>query len=171
MSTADLRSRFNSQIGRQRRQNASGVYNVHTNYMQYPRHMQPTRVRWERVDAEHPASLDAQANKTHDNLLPPKRSSTIFPPPPGHYAEKFLIADTYFRNPTSSAAVILSHEEAYLGTGPPTLSQVTDDVLVELPDACRHQVLEAIAQERGWQHEWSGENVASRATLKVTYNA
>lgn len=133
--------------------------------------MQPTRVRWEHVDAEHPASLDAQAHKNHGNQLPPKQSTTIFPPPSGYYADKFLIADTYFQNPSCSAAVTLSHEEAYPETGPPTLSQINHDVLVELPDACRHQVLEAIAQERGWQHEWSGKNVASRATLKVTYNA
>ncbi|EED19513.1 nuclear localization protein NPL6, putative [Talaromyces stipitatus ATCC 10500] len=42
-------SRFNSVLANVRRENLEGVYDVHTNYMQYPKIMQPTHARWERV--------------------------------------------------------------------------------------------------------------------------
>ncbi|QGA12809.1 hypothetical protein EYB26_000454 [Talaromyces marneffei] len=40
-------SRFNSVLANVRRENLEGVYDVHTNYVQYPKIMQPTHARWE----------------------------------------------------------------------------------------------------------------------------
>lgn len=42
-------SRFNSVLANVRRENLEGVYDVHTNYIQYPKIMQPTHARWEAV--------------------------------------------------------------------------------------------------------------------------
>ncbi|KAJ9254787.1 hypothetical protein DTO207G8_3317 [Paecilomyces variotii] len=42
-------SRFNSSILSARRENLEGTYDVHTNVMQYPKIMQPSHARWERL--------------------------------------------------------------------------------------------------------------------------
>ncbi|PGH23322.1 hypothetical protein AJ80_02574 [Polytolypa hystricis UAMH7299] len=42
-------SLFNSRLLAARREAQNGVYDIHTNTMQYPQHMQPTHARWEAI--------------------------------------------------------------------------------------------------------------------------
>ncbi|KKK11970.1 nuclear localization protein [Aspergillus rambellii] len=45
---------FNSAILHARRQTLDGIYDIHTNIMQYPKIMQPTHARWERLPPPDP---------------------------------------------------------------------------------------------------------------------
>ncbi|BDD60668.1 hypothetical protein MPDQ_006612 [Monascus purpureus] len=47
-------SNFNSAILNVRRQNLQGIYDIHTNAIQYPKIMQPSHVRWERLPPPDP---------------------------------------------------------------------------------------------------------------------
>ncbi|KAJ5347834.1 Chromatin-remodelling complex [Penicillium brevicompactum] len=50
-------SNFNHKIADMRRANLNGVYDVHTNIMQFPKIMQPTHARWERVPPNPEAAI------------------------------------------------------------------------------------------------------------------
>lgn len=52
-----------------RRANLHGVYDVHTNIMQYPKIMQPTHARWERVPPAPEATVIAAGLSTDMNAL------------------------------------------------------------------------------------------------------
>ncbi|RAK73876.1 nuclear localization protein Npl6 [Aspergillus fijiensis CBS 313.89] len=59
-------SNFNSLLSQTRRMNLDGQYDIHTNLMQYPKIMQPSHARWERVPPPDPrlASRLAQGMST-----------------------------------------------------------------------------------------------------------
>lgn len=140
--------------------------------MQLPRNMQPTRARWEQIDAEDTHRPNVQISESHhDGLKPTTNPSTLFSPLPRFYAQQFLIADLYLENPSMRAAEKSQNVEGSHRSSPSTLPQITDDVLAVLPDDCRLQVLEAGAQAEAWRGRWMRENVDSIAKLKVTYNA
>ncbi|KAL9125851.1 MAG: hypothetical protein Q9217_005006 [Psora testacea] len=174
-------SRFNSAIAAQRRQNLKGVYDVHTNFMQYPRIMQPTHARWEHVQLLPPDSHPLQNGfKKSDDLmnggtLPlnrhPQLEGTIFPEVLPMYTYKFLVSDTYYEMPTTSTLGYPGPDEALLDIGPPGLSQVADDVIAELPTSCRQAFFKARAEEHGWKRKWSAEiDSYAKSKLRITYN-
>ncbi|KAG6011508.1 hypothetical protein E4U41_005487, partial [Claviceps citrina] len=85
---------FNASINAIRRFNNRGVYDVHTNVMQYPSMMQPTRVRIEQVPPHDQQAASRAATAT----------TTKFPPVPPRMARNFFITDTYCEGAPSNEA-------------------------------------------------------------------
>jgi chromatin structure-remodeling complex protein RSC7 len=122
------------------------VYDIHTNIMQYPVTMQPTRARIEQVAPE-----DEEA----------AAGSSVFPPVPTKMARNFFVADTYFE--TSSAGVISA--SGVDGTASSAdflasfqgLSTVSDDIKDLLPPECRAAFDSAVEKETSYRSQWGPE--------------
>ncbi|KAJ5084445.1 Chromatin-remodelling complex RSC SWI/SNF subunit Rsc7/Swp82 [Penicillium alfredii] len=120
---------FNSKLADMRRTNLGGVYDVHTNSMQYPKIMQPTHARWERVPPQdtritaslmtdmsslnitNNASADTEpiqntTTEPHDSTATPEtteeKPSTIFPPVPTSISNRYLVQDVVYESPPYS---------------------------------------------------------------------
>ena len=177
----DRPSQFNAAIAVQRRQNLRGVYDLHTNFMQYPKIMQPTHARWEHRP---PPPTGSQVSPTDfgeigssmNDFVPQiavysEAARTIFPEVPSLYKRKFMISDTYCESPPMSTLGYPGPDEALLDIGPPGLTQISDEVIAELPVDCRRSFFKARAAETEWKGKWSTElENAARAKLKITYN-
>jgi chromatin structure-remodeling complex protein RSC7 len=123
-------SRFNSSILGSRRENLQGLYDIHTNIMQYPKIMQPTHVRWESVtppDSNRPSRLrllnsasaaalgltngapdqsaDDQptSNGGSGQVDDMNKPATIFPTVPAIFSRNFSIHDIYYQSPPYSS--------------------------------------------------------------------
>ena len=146
--------------------------------MQYPKIMQPTHARWEQVSPSSPRSetLEITHGDTPNGIIADsdghdKASDTIFPDILPVFKRNFMISDTYYTTPTSSTLGYPGPDEEVLDVGPGGLTQVPEDVLVELPDSCRQSFNEARAAERKWKRSWGTENDdRARAKLRITYN-
>ncbi|KAF7918039.1 hypothetical protein BELL_0077g00220 [Botrytis elliptica] len=163
-------SRFNSAISAARRQNLNGIYDPHTNIMQYPRTMQPTHARWEQINDNEPQSPSAD-------------SSTLFPPVKPFFSRNLMIVDTYMESSPSThygvpgpdgAGWDLSAGGKSNGSagdnliGMDGLSGVSEDVLDVLPEDCRRAFEEAREREREWKGKWGSEVVdGGRRSVKV----
>lgn len=171
-------SRFNSSLAMNRRRNLHGVYDVHTNAMQYPKIMQPTHARWEQIPTASPESkkLRISDGESANETISPvpgqgQGSDTIFPAVPAAYTRTFMITDTYYKGPSSSTLGYPGPDEAVLDIGPPGLTHVPEKVLAELPDSCRQSFYEARAEERQWKESWGTEDDDhARSQLRITYN-
>ncbi|KIX03142.1 uncharacterized protein Z518_06693 [Rhinocladiella mackenziei CBS 650.93] len=133
-------SRFNSMLTAARLENLHGVYDIHTNVMHWPAHMQPTHARWEVVDDEDDA--DGLEQKTRLPHLDPV------------YGRNFRIHDLCLE----------SAPESWLGkTGPNEedtgLSSIPSTILEELPVECLRSFEEAKAREALWRGKWHTEQV------------
>ncbi|KAJ6020989.1 Chromatin-remodelling complex RSC SWI/SNF subunit Rsc7/Swp82 [Penicillium herquei] len=115
---------FNSRLSQMRKTNMGGVYEVHTNVMQYPQITQPTHVRYEHVP---PPSIDPRENlmgglsslnlapgpaTTEDAGSPSNNESstipsdttqsTIFSPVPKSVSDNYMVQDIIFEAPPYS---------------------------------------------------------------------
>ncbi|KAJ5736863.1 Chromatin-remodelling complex RSC SWI/SNF subunit Rsc7/Swp82 [Penicillium malachiteum] len=110
---------FNSRLSQMRKTNMGGVYEVHTNVMQYPQITQPTHVRYEHVP---PPSIDPRENlmgglsslnlapgpsTTEDagssSTIPSDTTSPpIFPPVPKSVSDNYMVQDIIFEAPPYS---------------------------------------------------------------------
>ncbi|KAG8166897.1 hypothetical protein KVR01_002586 [Diaporthe batatas] len=144
---------FNAQINAIRRRNNKGVYDVHTNTIQYPAIMQPTQARIEPVVASDPEDVNTE--------------SQIFPPLSPSIPRNFMVTDTYFETPPSGIAAV-SYIRAPMGSvngenGSDFLAPfrglgaVSDDVKDCLPPECREAFEKAAAQEQSWHAKWGVE--------------
>lgn len=137
---------FNAQINAIRRRNNKGVYDIHTNTMQYPTIMQPTSARIEQI----PPGADDAADD----------SSQVFPPLSPSIPRNFTVIDTYYENPPAgiSATSYDSRSAALTNAGPDSnflapfrgLGAVGDDVKDCLPAECREAFEAALARENDW---------------------
>ncbi|KAL9098196.1 MAG: hypothetical protein Q9163_006099, partial [Psora crenata] len=168
-------SRFNSTLVAQRRQNLKGVYDIHTNVIQYPKIMQPTHARWEQISLA-PADCQAFRDTANDNdaihiTSATRREGTIFPEVLPAYARKFMVSDTYYETPPRSTMGYPGPDEALLDVAPPGLSHASVDVIAELPTDSRQAFFKARSEEYDWKRKWSTEiDNHARAKLKITYN-
>ncbi|KAI2621813.1 chromatin remodelling complex Rsc7/Swp82 subunit-domain-containing protein [Hypoxylon sp. NC1633] len=129
-------SRFNADIGALRRRNLSGVYDVHTNMMQYPAIMQPTHTRFEQIT---------------DSSAP--SDSARFPPLDPKIPRNFKVIDTHMETPPtglSSAAYEQREAPDFLAEFQ-GLGAVSQDILDELPPECREAFNEALEKENAWK--------------------
>ncbi len=128
-------SRFNSDIGAIRRQNLSGVYDVHTNIMQYPATMQPTHARFEQVMDSSSASDSAR-----------------FPPLDSKIPRNFKVIDAYMETPPAgvSSAVYEQREVPGFLAEFQGLGAIPKEILDELPAECRGAFDKALDQENAW---------------------
>ena len=178
---ANQNSRFNSTIAMHRRQNLDGVYNVHTNFMQYPKIMQPTHVRWEQLPLVSPNSHSSQDGLSDQRALighqtaqlnegvNDSKATTLFSQIPDVYTRKFMVTDTIYETPPNSTLGYPGPDEAFVDIDPVGLTHVPEDVLAELPSDCKEEFYKTLAQEVEWKGRWSTEDGARRE-LKITYN-
>lgn len=169
----DLSSKFNSSLATARHYNMNGVYDVHTNVLQFPKTMQPTHARWEQVLP--PETLDPDTVEIVNSSIGPayqdEAIDTIFPPIPPVYTRNFMISDTYYSTPASSTFGYPGPDEDVLDLGHKGLNSITEDVIAALPEDCRKALTETRAKEREWKESWGNErDDGNRASLKITYN-
>ncbi|KAL8345549.1 hypothetical protein RB601_005551 [Gaeumannomyces tritici] len=155
-------SNFNAILTSMRKANLAGVYDVHTNVMQYPAIMQPTHARVEHVPLE-PAA-PAEPLDTHDDDPPP---ATLFKPLPPNIPRNFRVVDVALETPPGGVAPVsydLRPNEVGGGGDSPDflspfrgLAAVPDDVRDLLPAECRAAFDEAVAREKGWHARWGPE--------------
>ncbi|KAL8404909.1 hypothetical protein RB594_009698 [Gaeumannomyces avenae] len=155
-------SNFNAILTSMRKANLAGVYDVHTNVMQYPAIMQPTHARVEHVPLE-PAA-PAEPLDTHDDDPPP---ATLFKPLPPNIPRNFRVVDVALETPPGGVAPasydLRPNEVGGAGDSPDFLSPfrglaaVPDDVRDLLPAECRAAFDEAVAREKGWHARWGPE--------------
>lgn len=179
-------SRFNSAIAAQRRANLDGVYDPHTNTIQYPKIMQPTHARWERLPlpestatrklTEGMSSLqlsngvpteDERARETERGRTGQKqRKNTIFPPVPPALARRFAVVDIVYETPESHTLGRPGPDGDMNDIGPNGLLRMLDpehpefmtpEILAELPPECKEALVEAAAREYAWKSKWSSE--------------
>jgi chromatin structure-remodeling complex protein RSC7 len=131
-------SAFNTALARARESNFQGLYEIHTNTIQFPRHMQPTHGRWEKVTPDNDDDTERQI----------KRLPAVEPV----YTRSFRIHDFAFESaPNSSfAAPGVDADENRLGA-------IGVDALDELPAECLEALREAQRQEAQWRSGWRDE--------------
>ncbi|KAI1370675.1 chromatin remodelling complex Rsc7/Swp82 subunit-domain-containing protein [Hypoxylon crocopeplum] len=136
-------SRFNAEIGAIRRQNLSGVYDVHTNMMQYSAIMQPTHARFEQV---------ANSSAPSDSVR--------FPPLDPKIPRNFKVIDAYMETPpaTLSSAVYDHREVPGFLADFQGLGAVPKEILDELPAECRDAFDRAVDKENAWKSKWGPES-------------
>ena len=162
-----------------RRQNLDGIYDIHTNMMQYPKIMQPTHARWESHAAPMLHSPYSETNTVNSDggrdattgLPEGDTTRSIFPAISPVFTRNFMISDTYYTSPASSTLGYPGPDEHVVDIGPKGLTSIPDDALPFLPEACRQAFKEAQLRERVWKESWSCEaDDAARAKLRITYN-
>ncbi|KAI1075524.1 chromatin remodelling complex Rsc7/Swp82 subunit-domain-containing protein [Whalleya microplaca] len=139
-------SRFNAEIGAIRRLNLSGVYDVHTNMMQFPATMQPTHAKLEQVA---------------DSSAPSE--SARFPPMDLKIPRNFKVLDTYMETPPAgiSSAIYEQREVPAFLADFQGLGAASGDVLDELPPECREAFDKALEQENAWKSKWGPEAITT----------
>jgi chromatin structure-remodeling complex protein RSC7 len=151
-----------------RRKTLNGVYDPHTNMMNYPSIMQPTHARWEQVpDVE--VNPDAEINvilygssKTHsheDEKLPDadSRPTSIFGPVKPIYSRNFLIVDTLYENPLYSHLGTPGPDGSGVDTSFNGLSAISNEMKDLLPPECRMKFDKALSKELEWKEKWTTE--------------
>lgn len=167
--------------------------------MFYPKIMQPTHAKWERIPAPvSPAQAEQKqltngltngyhqpngANGEQDDtmdveelqrlqdqpLLPP----SIFSDVPAVVSRNFTVVDTVFEAPPLSGTGYPGpdgHVEDFT-SGSNGLSTVPDELIDELPEDCRRAFLEARKKEVRWKRHWGTEaQSALRGDLKLGLN-
>ena len=179
------RSRFNSSLAANRRRNLEGVYDPHTNVMQYPKIMQPTHARWEKLpsaptrldslritSSSHMATEDLHAHINATEEEDPNTTSTIFPELAPIFTRNFMISDTYYVAPPISGLGIPGPDGDVLDLDPVGLTAVPDQVVAELPDDCLRAFEETRAEGRQWKGRWGVEAADhARAQLRISYSS
>ncbi|KAI9832876.1 MAG: hypothetical protein M1819_003906 [Sarea resinae] len=174
-------SRFNSALVAARRQNLDGLYDPHTNIMQFPAIMQPTHVRWEQIPpltATHPAAAINDAGAEYGVAVDDgmaltngtraqyafsdsqQQAETIFAPVAPIYTRSLMIADTYFKTPPLSGLGIPGPDRDEYDLGFKGLSDVSDEIANELPAECKKGFQRARNEELKWKESWRTEEEA-----------
>lgn len=136
-------SRFNSVLKMVRDENAYGVYDIHTNVIQWPSNLQPTHARWEVVNDEEEEDEDeVEAISSNFSSLHPA------------YGRNFRIHDLYCESRPDS-----SFPNPGYGSDKTILSNIPPDILDELPASCRAAFDKASEQELGWRSKWLNESI------------
>ncbi|KAI4175333.1 MAG: hypothetical protein LQ343_001708 [Gyalolechia ehrenbergii] len=157
-------SRFNTSVALTRRRNLEGVYDPHTNVLQYPRIMQPTHARWEACGANY----DSPYRELTDG---DKEANTKFFQIPSVLERNFLIADTYFTSPPLMSFGIPGPDGDVLDVGPPGLPAISESVAASMPFDSRRALQSAQQEASKWKTSWKGESAdGARAQLRISYN-
>ncbi|KAH8650021.1 chromatin remodelling complex Rsc7/Swp82 subunit-domain-containing protein [Xylariales sp. PMI_506] len=137
-------STFNAEVAAIRRTNNNGVYDVHTNTLQYPVSMQPTHARVVQV-------ADSAQSTT----------SKVFAPLNPKIARNFKVIDTLMETPPSgvASAAYKSRDVPHFLKDYQGLDAVSDDIKELLPPECRKAFDKALGQEQEWKAKWGPESV------------
>jgi chromatin structure-remodeling complex protein RSC7 len=131
-------SRFNGTLANARKANFDGIYDVHTNAVLYPKDMQSTHGRWEKID---------DANPSQDEDL-----TRRLPQLPPIYARNFRIHDLCLETAPQSA-----FGEPGDQVNANDLSSIPPHIIEELPEECAIALHEAQQLESVWQSKWTAE--------------
>lgn len=139
-------STFNANINSVRKLNNNGVYDIHTNVIQYPAVMQPTQARIVQV-----APGDD------------KVATATFPAVPLKIARNFMVADVIYQSPSGvgPSAASAASDAADMRAAFHSLEAVPDDVRALLPPDCRKAFDAAINKDKEWKAQWGTESNAS----------
>ncbi|KAJ5908956.1 hypothetical protein N7495_001638 [Penicillium taxi] len=169
-------SAFNSRLVTMRRAALSGVYDVHTNIMQYPQIMQPTHARFESVPPPDAAGLTADLSSLNidsainDHASPEANSAeppatTIFPPVPASMSDRYVVQDIIYESPQYSNMGIPGPDGdlrnpnqnglVSIANGHPEF--MSPEIIAMLPDDCKEAFIKAAADEAEWKLKWSTE--------------
>ncbi|KAL8716349.1 MAG: hypothetical protein Q9220_000254 [cf. Caloplaca sp. 1 TL-2023] len=152
-------SRFNTSIASMRRQNLDGVYDPHTNILQYPKIMQPSHARWEACPV------------SSSNGVESGKADSKFPSVPSVLERNFLIADTYYVGPPTSGFGFPGLDGNIMGVGPSDGAAMTDSAAPLLPPECQVALQSAHEEATKWSNFWAGEDIdGARAQLRISYN-
>lgn len=144
-------SRFNSVLAGFRKEVLPGVYDIHTNTMQYPTTAQPTHARWERADTEPDVTAITNGMNGH-TIESSDPTPTTLPKLDPVYARNFRIHDLCLESAPDSTL-----GPPGLDLDPTSLINVSRDVLDELPVECRAAFMEARGRELEWKGRWLTE--------------
>lgn len=131
-------SHFNSALAEARKANFEGLYDIHTNVMQWPKHMQPTHGRWEKIGL-----VAEEDNDTHQ-----------LPQVDPVYSRNFRIHDFALETAPDSSLPPPGNDMDERG-----LSGIPPDVLDELPVECLEALRQAQERESGWRSKWRDERM------------
>ncbi|KAI9836475.1 MAG: hypothetical protein M1837_003381 [Sclerophora amabilis] len=189
-------SRFNTSLTSSRRYNLQGIYDPHTNVMQFPQITQPTHARWEQISSpdhvpsskEKTAAINGVA-ETHTHVT--KGSSalatngtdahsistdtqnpteTILTDIAPIYPRNFLITDTHFIAPPISGLGVPGPDGDEFDLGHGGLDDIASDVIAELPPDCLKAFRAAREQERLWKTSWRAEgDDGARGKLRIGF--
>lgn len=149
-------SRFNATLGVLRRTTLGGIYDPHTNIMQYPKTMQPTHARWEQIDDYSTQNSGLLTNgHTQDDEVAQK---TIFTPVKPIYSKNYMIVDTVYESAPASHLGVPGPDGDAHDLGFNGLSSVPENIKAELPPECLEAFDEALAKERQWKNHWGTES-------------
>jgi chromatin structure-remodeling complex protein RSC7 len=165
-----------------------GIYDVHTNTMQYPQIMQPTHARWERVpptDVRTTAELmstlsiankqsttdsqsaSAEPTDSADKPDDQTQNTTIFPPISSHISDRYVVTDIVYESPPYSNMGVPGPDGDLCNMNPNGLASIanpkhaefmTPEILALLPDDCKDALIDAAACEIQWKSKWSTES-------------
>jgi chromatin structure-remodeling complex protein RSC7 len=180
LSWLTFSSNYNSMVAASRKANLEGVYDPHTNMMHYPKIMQHTHVRWEQVtDEDNDAHmtngishLTNGVNGVHLNGTrhDETRRKTKFPPVDPIISRNFMVVDTIFESPPHSGLGIPGPDGDALDVGTNGISNISDDILDELPAECRRAFEEAKERELEWKGRWGSEHRdGARGDVKIGF--
>ncbi|KAL8786707.1 MAG: hypothetical protein Q9213_002644 [Squamulea squamosa] len=154
-------SRFNSSITAIRQKNIEGVYDPHTNSLQYPKIMQPTHAQWE--ESTYPDDMSSVEQE--------QRPESQFSKVPPILRRNFLISDMYYVNPPISGLGNPGPDGDVLDIGPPGLMTTSESVAAAMPVDCLRALKSARSEAMKWKNSWAGEDRdGARAQLRITYN-
>lgn len=177
-----------------RQANLEGVYDTHTNLMFYPKIMQPTHAKWERVEPPPDADSKPFTNgygsdsmhltnghaygSDHDSAMEVEEvlrqegpKSTIFSDVPPVISRNFAVIDTTLSTAPISSAGLPGNDGSIADLNSTSLSNISPDLVDELPDECKAAFHEARAIERGWKKQWTTErHDGLRGDLFIGYN-
>lgn len=164
VADANFLRNFNSQINAIRRRNNKGVYDIHTNTIQYPTIMQPTAARIVQIS---PSASDKA-----------ETASEVFPPLNPAIAQNFTVIDTYCETPPAGISSVShdSHARDAARAGYKSdflapfhgLGAVGDDVKDCLPPECREAFEGALAREKNWHAVRNSFPLRSRHPISQT---
>jgi chromatin structure-remodeling complex protein RSC7 len=129
-------SLFNAALSQARKANFNGLYDIHTNNMQWPKHMQPTHARWEKV-------YEQKEDRTVS--LP-----TVDP----LYTRNFRIHDFAFESAPDSTLVAPG-----IDVDENSLNAISSEVMDELPPDCLEALQQAQRRESSWRSKWTDERI------------
>ncbi|KAL8856742.1 MAG: hypothetical protein Q9178_006699 [Gyalolechia marmorata] len=154
-------SRFNSSIAAMRQKNLEGVYDTHTNSLQYPKIMQPTHAQWEESTCP-TYSPSAESDQARESR---------FPRVPAILKRNFLISDIYYVNPPVSDVGYPGPDGDVLDVGSPGVATTSESVAADMPADCLRALKRARSDAMKWKNSWAGEGRdGARAQLRITYN-
>lgn len=146
--TSEVGSTFNASINAIRKLNNAGVYDIHTNVMQYPAVMQPTHACFEQVNPE-------------DEEL--RTATAVFPQVSLKMARNFYVSDTYYEKPSKgiNPSAYPSFGDSGAVNGPQGLTAISPELTKLLPPECLGAFETALANEKQWRARWQPQSQAT----------